>query len=884
MRALRSRPAAFDLYLLAPIALGLLLFSPLLARGVPNTADGMLHLHRLALWSDAWAQGVFWPRWDTALYQGYGYPLFNFYAPLLYILGGLFNFVLPSAEAALKGVLLLTCLAYPLGMYVWARDLFGRLAAVVAAAAFTFAAYRFRELFIQGNYAQFLAWGLYPWIFYFWRRLAAEGGRVVFAGAVFSLTALLLAHNISAMLLAPFAAAYVLWQALAHRAARPWPRLLIGAACAGLMGLVFWLPALAETGYTRVHVLTQGYFDVAGHFITLAEQFAVTPLIDGRAANPTLPFNFGRFALALAAAGALLILRPRLTRVQRGHLIFALGGALFAGFLMLEPSLPIWDTVPYIAFAEFPTRLYGVASLFVALLAGASLGWLAGRARLQTIAALLAVFGLIFATANAQFPRNFLPVKASTAGLAGYEADYRAPGTTSASEYLSQWTTALPADAAVDKEGVRRALLDPPPGMDAEIERVRPSALALRVTAEAAGSAPVAQFYFPGWRATVNGSPVEVAPCTEAGLICVAVPAGESRVVLTYAGTPVQNAADYVALAGLLLTILMLFFGLRRGPALPRPPLAPAARGAALTLTALVASIALLKVFWIAPHTQLFRIESPPAVALPAQHAANLAVGPDIRLIGWDLAETAAPQGESLHVRLYWQGFAPLETNFSSFVQLIGGPDQSEFGASTSMHPGDIPTSSWNSDFYVVDDHEIPVAPDAPPILYTLRAGLSPQGGQARIGEADLAPQVRVLAQPPVRASDIPQTTSAIFGPVAELLGYDAQRVGDTLALTLYWRAGAAPPPNQQIFVHVVDAAGTMLAQSDGAPYGGLYPPDAWEPGEIVRDARTLVLPVGSTPVTVIVGLYDLATLARLPVVGGDANEAGDAVEIVIAP
>ena len=140
MRTLRSRLAAFDLYLLAPIALGLLLFTPLLARGVPNTADGMLHLYRLALWSDAWTQGVFWPRWHTALYQGFGYPLFNFYAPLLYILGGLLNFVLPSPEAALKGVLLLACIGYPLGMYLWMRDLFARVAAVVAAAVSAYGA------------------------------------------------------------------------------------------------------------------------------------------------------------------------------------------------------------------------------------------------------------------------------------------------------------------------------------------------------------------------------------------------------------------------------------------------------------------------------------------------------------------------------------------------------------------------------------------------------------------------------------------------------------------------------------------------------------------------------------------------------------------------
>ena len=112
------------------------------------------------------------------------------------------------------------------------------------------------------------------------------------------------------------------------------------------------------------------------------------------------------------------------------------------------------------------------------------------------------------------------------------------------------------------------------------------------------------------------------------------------------------------------------------------------------------------------------------------------------------------------------------------------------------------------------------------------------------------------------------------------MLGYDLDVGGNSLEATLYWRAGAATPPGQQIFVHVLDSAGELLAQSDGAPYGGLYPPDAWLPDEIVRDSRTLVIPPGAVPATIAVGLYDLDTLARLPVTGGSANGAGDGVVI----
>lgn len=867
--------------------LGALLFSPFWARGIPNTADGMLHLYRSALWLDAWREGVLWPRWHTALYFGYGYPLFNFYAPLLYVASSVLGLLLPSAEAALKGVLLLICIGYPLGMYLWARDVIGRLPAVVAAAAFTFAAYRFRELYLQGNYAQFLAWGLAPWVLFTWRRLTLSSGRGAFLAAVAALTTLLFAHNISAMLIGPVAALYVLWQAVENRATRPWARLVAAAACSILMGMAFWLPALLESGETQVHVLTQGYFSVAGHFISAAEQFAATPWMDGRAANPTLPFNFGRTQLALAAAGALLLLRPGLGRVRRGHLLFALAGLLAGAFLMLPPSLPIWHYVPYIAFAEFPTRLYSIASLFAAFLAGAAAGWFDGRRRAQGIAALLAVFALILAVANLQFPRPFLPIDASAAGLQGYEADYNAPGTTSASEYLSRWTTAIPPEPALDRDGERLALLEPPPGMAGSVQEVTATGLMLRVRAQEAGTAPVAQFYAPGWRATIDGAPAALRPCTAAGLLCVDIPAGESVLRLTYEGTSLQRAGTILSLLGVALTVLLLVRGFAGAANMPAPATgAEPARGPALALAALLAGVLITKMAWIAPRTGLFRYASAQGTVLRAGHQADLPMGPSVRLLGWDLPETEVRQGSLLHVRLYWQAVDSVEEDYTSFVQLIAGPEQHEYGKSTNMHAGEVPSSSWNTKYYIVDEHEIPVAADTPPALYTLRVGLSPRANeQARIGEQDLAPRVRVLPAEPARAGSMEHKSDVTFAGGTTLAGYDLARTDAGLDLTLYWRAGTAPETDPQVFVHVVDASGALVAQQDGAANGGLYPVADWSPGELVEDMRRIALPEGAEPAAVLVGLYDLGTGQRLPAQDGSGDTLPDnAARLEIGP
>jgi hypothetical protein len=93
------------------------------------------------------------------------------------------------------------------------------------------------------------------------------------------------------------------------------------------------------------------------------------------------------------------------------------------------------------------------------------------------------------------------------------------------------------------------------------------------------------------------------------------------------------------------------------------------------------------------------------------------------------------------------------------------------------------------------------------------------------------------------------------------------------VALTLHWRA-ANPQPlpeRYKVFVHAVGADGQILAQSDAEPAAGARPTTSWILGEYVADTHAVTLPADyAGPVTWRVGLYDTATLARVPAGAGD--------------
>jgi hypothetical protein len=83
---------------------------------------------------------------------------------------------------------------------------------------------------------------------------------------------------------------------------------------------------------------------------------------------------------------------------------------------------------------------------------------------------------------------------------------------------------------------------------------------------------------------------------------------------------------------------------------------------------------------------------------------------------------------------------------------------------------------------------------------------------------------------------------------------------GETLALTLLWRADGGPTSDRwKVFTHLLDGGSTVVAQRDAEPSDNLRPTTSWKPGERIEDnygiAIPATLPAGSY--TLEIGMYD---------------------------
>src|SRR5258708_869617 len=108
--------------------------------------------------------GMFPVRWVSDLGYGYGYPIFNFYAPLAYYAGGLFGFVF-DALTATKITMVLGIILSGIFMYRFAREFWGETGGIASGLLYLYAPYHAVDVYVRGDVAEFWAYAFIPLAF-----------------------------------------------------------------------------------------------------------------------------------------------------------------------------------------------------------------------------------------------------------------------------------------------------------------------------------------------------------------------------------------------------------------------------------------------------------------------------------------------------------------------------------------------------------------------------------------------------------------------------------------------------------------------------------------------------------------------------------------------
>jgi hypothetical protein len=270
-----------------------------------------------------------------------------------------------------------------------------------------------------------------------------------------------------------------------------------------------------------------------------------------------------------------------------------------------------------------------------------------------------------------------------------------------------------------------------------------------------------------------------------------------------------------------------------------------------------------------------------PVTELPAEvQPVKVRFGDHIQLLGYQVETSRIEPGQSLSVTLYWQTDAPLDTNYDLSLNGFGYKEENVAKLDTWPGGGLMPTSLWQPGVIYPDHYLLPIIPDATtPTLLRLSVSFSEDLIRDGVGKplqayangqpvGSVMLDVGDLITPPDRIQRPDTPPIALFDQGIQLHSYSYEVSDDSLTVTMIWSATEPVSDDYTIFTHLIDAQGTLIAQSDGPPREGYWPTSHWQPGEAVDSRHVIPLPNALPPgeYTLLVGMYNPQTGERLAV------------------
>lgn len=877
---------------LSVVALSLVAIRPWWKLELVCSDDISFHLLRVVQLEALLRQGVIFSRWAPDMGLGYGVPFFNFYAPLAYYVPALLNLIGLDPQPALFFAFALATIGAGLSAYLLARDYFSPPSSLVAATAYVYAPYLAYDALFRGNLAETAAWALLPLPLWGIGRLAQRGGTRYLAVTALSYAAVLLTHNVFALVFSPLLGAYALLTALrpsirgeayatswakARLATPPRYHRLALAGVALLLGLglatFFWLPAIVERAHVHIdRLLTPPHFTYWNNFLDPLELIAAPRTIHPDLLNPSPPRTLGLVPI-LMSLPALACLRRLRGQARRLHIAFFAAASIFFAWLTTASSRLVWDSIPLLKYAQFPWRLLGPAALCLAMLIAAATELLPIDRRGNLLRA--AVIILLIGTALFWLDPRYCPgMKDPTvADIPPFEQATHFIGTTAKGEYLPRTVKKIP-------EEIARGPLNPssiPSGtVITDSYKKMPIGAELTISALQPFTAVYNSFAYPGWQVTIDSTPIPIIPGVPYGRMTFPIPEGEHHVSIRFRETALRCVADCVSLSCLALTVASLLWKKGRLYATGDLSHLREVRGGqrlswlwiGLGLTLLVVVSQLRQV-----NTPLYRPGLQEGIPPNLDTVVNVPFEGGLTLLGFRLnkvpgeqvhtqAQTTVASGDNLRLDLFWTTWEPPPSQYQRKIVLLG-PKRLRWSPEDSLPPRGFreppETQAWPADVYVQDSHLVEIPPGTPPGTYDLSLilfeGKTLQemrvlqaGGQfghpsLRLGQVTVT-RPRQSIDPTEVKMQYPM--NAALGSLT-LLDVNVNRAevapGDPLLFTLFWLATERPETDLSIRLTLLTPDGLPIATFDRPPTTDSHSPSSWQAGDLWRGQHLVHLP-----------------------------------------
>lgn len=324
-----------------------------------------MQVFRLQQMDKCFSDGQIPCRWIPDAGYQYGYPLYNFYSPLVYYVGEIFHSIGFQFIDSIKILFGLGFILAGLSMYVLAKEFFGEWPALISAVLYTYAPYKAQEVYVRGSLNEFWISVFFPLVLWAIYKLIKNGNNRYIFWVSFGVGCLFLTHNLLSFLFIPIIIFWVGYWLIMERKTGNWKKLLLGFILGIGFSAFFLLPLMFERQFVHIETLTGGYFDYRQHFVSISQLFLKNNWGYGSSSlgsNDDLSLSTGIIHWVVGFIAVILSFVNLKKNKKLSLLIICFGIIdLFVLFLIHEKSSFIWSAVTPLKWMQFPWRFLSIS-------------------------------------------------------------------------------------------------------------------------------------------------------------------------------------------------------------------------------------------------------------------------------------------------------------------------------------------------------------------------------------------------------------------------------------------------------------------------------------------------------------------------------------------
>jgi hypothetical protein len=509
------------------------LFKP----GFYTSHDGIHQIARLFYFDQALQDGQIPPRWAGGLLNGFGYPLFIFSYHMPWLIAEPMHLAGLSIIDSVKMTFLVGFIFSGIAMYLYQKELFGRIAAVAGTVIYLYAPNRFLDIFVRAAIGDATAYIFPPLIFlalYKFRQSGRIRWQWVAVGAI-AYASLLLSHAMVFILVSMSIGIYILyWLCLTKYKKQLFiGGLLILALGVGLSAYYF-IPSMIERDITIFNRVMGSAF--TGMTFVDFRKLVYSPWGYGAmfaaAGAMSLQLGIAQWVVCVFAVLVMSIYVFIRKRTKEAKPLLLEGAFFLMLFIlsviaMLPVSLPFWKLINSIIVIDFTWRIMPVVIFAVAMLAGLIIRLVPYQIPVTIFIVLLAFYS----------NRNHIHINESVNWSVPFYLSLEKT-TNSFDEYTPKGVN----DELVSKKREKVQISN----HDAiiKLQKNISNLTEFQAISPEKASIQLNTLYYPGWNVKVNGKNTNIR--NESGVIAFDIGKGTSTIVATFSETSLRKISDLI--------------------------------------------------------------------------------------------------------------------------------------------------------------------------------------------------------------------------------------------------------------------------------------------------------------------------------------------------